>query len=713
MAESNKRRSFYIPRVGDERPSKPKPPVEIETEEEVKERKFVAENFVSPYYGRNVKDENVYPYVKYNNDGSQYESLRDRRLRSDEESKRKYGHKYYEFSQVIQSNQTLKSGEAYSPSLDERNPESTRDYEEVRSYDNDRRYESPRTRENTRNYEEVRGYDNNRYYEEDNPEVDYSTYEEPNNEELDYYEEIAIERTPEPPKPRQVAPQRVINEQPKEKAKTEEVIEIDTMKVPIIKNYKFPQINLLKKGRGNLATDTESINLQRKIIDNTLRDFKIGAQVVHYSKGPTVTQFEVKVDPGVNVDRVKSVAKNLQMNLAVRSIRIQAPIPGKAAVGIEVPNKKTDLVLFGDLLDNSDFINDGNPLNVVLGLDLSGKPIYADIGQMPHGLIAGATGSGKSVCINAMIISMLYKAHPDDLKMILIDPKVVEFSSYEDIPHLATPIITDPKLATASLRWAVEEMENRYQLFKHSRVRDIKTYNEVAAKNPRGRKLPYIVIIIDELADLMSVASSDVEDYIRRIAQKARAAGIHLIVATQRPSTDIIKGTIKANIPTRIAFAVSSQVDSITILDKSGAEKLLGRGDMLFNDGIQERRVQGAYISFEEIVEITNYIRDRHEPNFIFTEDELKEKALASVGPSSSDYDATFDEYFPVVARFIVENDSASINRVQKTFSIGFNRAQAIMSALETLGVVSENLGSRPREVLVTLEELEEILADI
>lgn len=683
MAEKNRKKSFYIPRVGEDKQSQPKPRIEIK--EEAEERKFVAENFVSPYYGRNVKDENVYPYVKFDNDGSQYESLRDRRLKSDEESRRKYGHKYYEFSQVIQSNRTLKNP-GNSPEVDERY------------------------------YEEERPKVNQRYYEEEFPEDNYTVYEESDSgEDLDYYEEVSIEPTPEVIVPRRPAPAPVnppVAERPKER-NTSEVFEIDSIKVPGIKNYKFPLVNLLRKGRGNVASDTESINLQRKIIDNTLKDFKIGAQVVHYSKGPTVTQFEVKVDPGVNVDRVKSVAKNLQMNLAVRSIRIQAPIPGKAAVGIEVPNKKTDLVLFGDLLDNPEFLNDGNPLNVVLGLDLSGKPIYADIGQMPHGLIAGATGSGKSVCINAMIISMLYKAHPDDLRMILIDPKVVEFSSYEDIPHLATPIITDPKLATASLRWAVEEMENRYQLFKHFRVRDIKSYNEQATKSSRGKKLPYLVIIIDELADLMSVASSDVEDYIRRIAQKARAAGIHLIVATQRPSTDIIKGTIKANIPTRIAFMVSSQVDSITILDKSGAEKLLGRGDMLFNDGIQERRVQGAYISFEEIVEITNYIRDRHQPNFIFSEEELKEKALASVGPSSSEYDATYDEYFPEIARFIVENDSASINRIQKTFSIGFNRAQAIMSALETLGVVSENLGSRPREVLVTLDELESILADM
>ena len=470
---------------------------------------------------------------------------------------------------------------------------------------------------------------------------------------------------------------------------------------------------MLDRSKSTLSTDIDSVNHQRRIIDSTFQDFRIGAQVVNFTKGPTVTLFEVALNPGVNVEKVRTIAGNLQMNLAVRSIRILAPIPGKPYVGIEVPNSKNEIVYFGDLLARPEFLNDGNPLNVVLGLDISGKPVYADISKMPHGLIAGVTGSGKSVCINCMIVSMLYKAHPDELKMILIDPKVVEFSNYDDIPHLATPIITDPKLATASLRWAVEEMENRYQLFRHNRVRDIVTYNQLASRLPNIKKLPYIVIIIDELADLMSVASNDVEEYIRRIAQKARAAGIHLIVATQRPSTDIIKGTIKANIPTRIAFAVSSQVDSITILDKSGAEKLLGRGDMLYHDGIQERRVQGAYLSFEEIVDVTNYLREHHQANFIFSEEELKEKVLATINQFGNDVDATQDEYFPLIAKYVVENNVASINVIQQVFSIGFNRAKKIMEALEELGVVSVGQEKKAREVLVSLDELDDILANI
>lgn len=664
MAEE-RRKSFYIARVGDDKPKK-RQPQEEQTDETNK--KFVSEGFVSPYHGRNVKDDYVFPYVSYGNQGQQYDSLRDKR-RIPEESKRKYGHEYYEFSQIIQGSRTRQEESTNEESL-----KATPEYV-------DEEYEYTES-EVGNTYPKQVFYENNR---------------------ITHYEEINIAKEEKPVKESQEVVRPTIHTN----------IELDSMKTPRIKKYYYPPIELLDRSKSTLSTDIDSVNHQRRIIDSTFQDFRIGAQVVNFTKGPTVTLFEVALNPGVNVEKVRTIARNLQMNLAVRSIRILAPIPGKPYVGIEVPNSKNEIVYFGDLLARPEFLNDGNPLNVVLGLDISGKPVYADISKMPHGLIAGATGSGKSVCINCMIVSMLYKAHPDELKMILIDPKVVEFSNYDDIPHLATPIITDPKLATASLRWAVEEMENRYQLFRHNRVRDIVTYNQLASRLPNIKKLPYIVIIIDELADLMSVASNDVEEYIRRIAQKARAAGIHLIVATQRPSTDIIKGTIKANIPTRIAFAVSSQVDSITILDKSGAEKLLGRGDMLYHDGIQERRVQGAYLSFEEIVDVTNYLREHHQANFIFSEEELKEKVLATINQFGNDVDATQDEYFPLIAKYVVENNVASINVIQQVFSIGFNRAKKIMEALEELGVVSVGQEKKAREVLVSLDELDDILANI
>ncbi len=347
-------------------------------------------------------------------------------------------------------------------------------------------------------------------------------------------------------------------------------------------------------------------------------------------------------------------------------------------------------------------------MNAILGLDLGGNPVYLNLAKMPHCLIAGTTGSGKSVCINSIIASVLYKAHPDDVKLILIDPKVIEFAHYEDIPHLATPVITEPKIATAALKWAVDEMENRYQLFRALRVREYEEYSKVAAKDVNVKHIPYILIIIDELADLMLTSGNDVEDYIQRLTQKGRACGIHLIVATQRPSVDVIKGTIKTNIPTRIAFMVKTQVDSAIILDHSGAEKLLGHGDMLYNDSISEERLQGSFISSEEIISITNYIRSHGDADFMFTQDDLTEKL------SQDDLaQGMNDEYFAEIARFVVENNSASINRIQQTFKIGFNRAQAIMQALEDLNIVSENLGSRARVVQVNAERLEEILADI
>lgn len=472
--------------------------------------------------------------------------------------------------------------------------------------------------------------------------------------------------------------------------------------------YLAPPLSLLKRGKPVRQSDMSAVQFQRERIDDTLSEFSISGQVVRFTKGPAVTQFEVQLDPGVKVQKVKSISNNLMANLKAKSIRIQAPIPGKSTVGIEVPNNVTDFVLFGELLQDKEFLNDGNPMNVILGLDLSGKPVYLNLTKMPHCLIGGTTGSGKSVCINSMITSILYKAHPNDVKLILIDPKIIEFANYEEIPHLATPVITEPKAATAALKWAVEEMQNRYQLFRTARVREYEEYAKVASTNINVKPIPYIVIIIDELADLMLISGNDVEDYIQRLTQKGRASGIHLIVATQRPSVDVIKGTIKTNIPTRIAFMVKTQVDSSIILDHSGAEKLLGQGDMLYNDSVSEQRLQGAFISSDEIKAVTNFIQNNADAEFMFTQEELEAKAEAS-----EFNDGINDELFPVVARFVVENNSASINRIQKTFGIGFNRAQSIMQGLEELGIVSENLGSRARVVEVNFDQLEGILDEL
>lgn len=472
--------------------------------------------------------------------------------------------------------------------------------------------------------------------------------------------------------------------------------------------YIAPPLSLLKKGKPIRQTDMSAVYYQREKIDSTLKEFDIAGHVVHFTKGPAVTQFEVQLEPGVKVEKVKNITSNLMASLKARNIRVQAPIPGKSTVGIEVPNPTTDLVLFGELLSNDEFLNDGNPVNVVLGLDLSGDPVYLNLARMPHCLIGGTTGSGKSVCINSMISSILYKAHPNDVKLILIDPKIIEFSNYEDMPHLATPVITEPKLAMAALKWAVEEMQNRYQVFRSLKVREFDEFTRLAKKRADIATLPYIIIVIDELADLMLVSGNDVEDYIQRLTQKGRASGIHLIVATQRPSVDVIKGTIKTNIPTRIAFQVKTQVDSMIILDHSGAEKLLGHGDMLYNDSVSEQRIQGAFISAEEIIATTKFIRDHSDHSFMFTEQELMDKMS-----QTELNEGVHDEYFSAIARFVVENESASINRIQKEFNIGFNRAQAIVQGLEDLKIVSENLGSRARIVQVKMEELERILENV
>ncbi len=467
-----------------------------------------------------------------------------------------------------------------------------------------------------------------------------------------------------------------------------------------LENYRIPPMSLISKPQESPPDLTKSIQKHIDILDKTFAEFNVGASVIKHTQGPTVTRYEVVLDKGVNVKKVTALQDNLKMALAAKEIRIEAPIPGKSTVGIEVPNEIKQTVHFADIIDHSRFIKAAQPLTIALGLDIDGSPVYASIRSMPHGLVAGQTGSGKSVCINTVLMSLLLKYTPSELKLILIDPKMVELSSYNDIPHLITPVITDSKAATAALRWVVEEMDRRFNTFAETRVRDIDAYNQ-STDNPED-KMPYIVIVVDELSDLMMVSSQHVEDAIKRLTQKARACGIHLIIATQRPSTDVIKGTIKSNIPTRIAFSVASHVDSQTIIDASGADKLLGRGDMLFaTNGQGKIRVQGAYISDDDIDKVTTYIRQQMKPNYLFDQETLAKNVAKALER---------DEYFDDVARYVVTEQEASINKISKRFGIGFNRAQSIVEGLEELGVVSENLGSRAREVLVAEDALDELL---
>lgn len=469
-----------------------------------------------------------------------------------------------------------------------------------------------------------------------------------------------------------------------------------------ISYYEFPSKSLLTPPIVQEET-SDWLYEQEQLLNSTLKNFSVRASVVNVTQGPAVTRFEVQPEPGVKVSKITNLSDDIKLSLAARDIRIEAPIPGKHTIGIEVPNRTSRPVLISEIINTPEFNKGDSPLTAVLGLDISGKPIVTDLRKMPHGLIAGATGSGKSVCINTILVSLLYKADPNELKLLLIDPKMVELAPYNRIPHLVSPVITDVKAATAALKWAVEEMERRYELFVHAGVRDINRFNELTEENKQySQKLPYIVIIIDELADLMMMSPADVEEAICRIAQKARACGIHLIIATQRPSVDVITGLIKANVPTRIAFSVSSQIDSRTIIDISGAEKLLGRGDMLFleNGSSKPVRLQGTYVSDSEIDAVVGHARKEQTPEYLFEQEELLKKAQIIEEE---------DELFYEACEFVVAQGGASTSSLQRRFKIGYNRAARLIDMMEEQGFISENRGSKPRDVLITEADLESI----
>ncbi|MGH0426704.1 DNA translocase FtsK, partial [Bacillus pretiosus] len=494
--------------------------------------------------------------------------------------------------------------------------------------------------------------------------------------------------------------QQVVVEQVQEKAYVVNQRENDMRNVlQTPPTYAIPPLTLLSIPQQAALDNTEWLDEQKELLDTTFNNFHVGAHVINVSQGPAVTRFEVQPDPGVKVNKITNLSDDIKLSLAAKDIRIEAPIPGKSAIGIEVPNKESKPVFLREILRSPVFTKSESPLTVALGLDISGDPIVTDIRKMPHGLIAGATGSGKSVCINAILTSILYKAKPHEVKLMLIDPKMVELAPYNSVPHLVAPVITDVKAATAALKWAVEEMERRYELFAHAGARDLTRYNTiVSGREIPGETLPYIVIVIDELADLMMVAPGDVEEAICRIAQKARACGIHLLVATQRPSVDVITGLIKSNIPTRIAFTVSSQVDSRTIIDIGGAEKLLGRGDMLFlgNGTSKPVRVQGVYVSDDEIEKTVDHVRKQMKPNYLFKQEDL----LAKTEQAESE-----DELFFDACQFVVEQGGASTSSVQRKFRIGYNRAARLIEEMESQGIISEGRGTKPRDVLISEDE--------
>jgi len=499
--------------------------------------------------------------------------------------------------------------------------------------------------------------------------------------------------------------------------------EIQSAEKKIPSKYIFPPLSRLNKIYGKKGDSTKELKETAQRLQQTLNTFGVRVTITDISQGPSVTRYELQPEQGVKVSKIVGLADDIKLNLAATDIRIEAPIPGKAAVGIEVPNKENMAVALRDLLESKEFKDYSSNLTFAVGKDIAGQVVVADIAKMPHMLIAGSTGSGKSVCINTLIMSILYKAHPDDVKLIMVDPKVVELSVYNGIPHLMIPVVTDPKQAAAALHWGVDEMQKRYKKFADFNVRDLKGYNKkIMSMKDDGQdaslvKMPQIVIIVDELADLMMVSPGEVEESICRLAQLARAAGIHLIIATQRPSVDVITGLIKANMPSRVAFSVSSGVDSRTILDMNGAEKLLGKGDMLFypQGYAKPVRIQGAFVSDKEVSDVVDFLKNQALGNTYAEEIEEQIKSIGTMSGTggSGDGGDSRDEYFAQAGKFIIEKDKASIGMLQRMFKIGFNRAARIMDQLGGCGVVGEEEGTKPRKVLMSMEQFEQLLEEI
>ena len=503
-------------------------------------------------------------------------------------------------------------------------------------------------------------------------------------------------------------------EEEKKEEKVKQVLQLEHALVVEDEHYEYPPIEILSKGtKKAIKGGAKALTDVATRLQKTLYSFGVQAKVENVSVGPAITRYELKPAEGVRVSKIANLADDIALNLAAETIRIEAPIPGKQAVGIEVPNTEKEMVNLREVIESEEFEDSKSKLTVGLGKDVAGKIAVADIAKMPHALIAGATGSGKSVCINTIITSIIYKAKPSEVKLVMVDPKVVELSVYNGIPHLLIPVVTDPKKAAGALAWAVQEMDNRYNVFAQKGVRDLKGYNALIEKEEGTGKLPQIVIIIDELADLMMVAAKEVEDSICRLAQKARAAGMHLIIATQRPSVDVITGIIKANIPSRIAFAVSSQVDSRTILDQIGAEKLLGKGDMLFypSGAPKPTRVQGAFVSDDEVEKIVSFVKSNGEA--VYSEDVLEsiensnktDKEIAE----ESEIDDETDPFLMEAIDVVVETGQASTSFIQRKFKVGYARAGRIIDQMEERGVISGYQGSKPRQVLMTKERLAEL----
>lgn len=668
---------------------------------------YQTSHFVSPMFGKKVKDVVAVPIeVRDSKDKTKaYDAFRTNKKLSEDDAVKKYGTKYYEFSNFITKetrqqffgNDDMPDHDPYEAESKEPQMIISPIMRHVQTLDQPQ--EESINQEVTHTLPEQHQQESHVDLNEETPVIAQLAPDE--SEEPEVTVSSSFFSSPSiPNETKSTESEQTLEQEPEQ----EQEPELSILEVPE-KTYIKPDVSMFSKSKNDTDVKPEWLNDQVEIINQTLLDFGIEGSVFNSKKGPTVTRHEIALEPGVNVKKVNNIQDNLMMNLAATSVRIEAPIPGKPYVGIEVPNVEAEIVAFGNIIDDERFKETDHPLRVALGMDIDGEHIYADIQSMPHGLIAGATNSGKSVCINTVLASLLIKNSPEELKLMLVDPKMVELAPYNDLPHLITPVITEAKVASQALDWIVNEMERRFQVFASSRARNIQAFNNHVENGIiEEKKMPYIVIIIDELADLIMVASREVENSIQRITQKARAAGIHLIVATQRPTTDVIKGTIKSNIPVRVAFKVASYVDSTTILDGAGAETLLGRGDMLFKTNDSPKRLQGAYIKDEEIYQLTEFIKKQRQPKYEFGHDELKRKV-----EKQEELDPLFDD----IARYVVEQKSCSINAIQKEFSLGFNRAQNVVASLIDVGIVEFAEGTKAKEVHISMYELEEILKDL
>lgn len=704
----------------------------------------------SPIHGTHVVDKNHY----IDNSGSvdidyNYDFIRSNKHISDEELERRHGTKYYEFTFVNDSMKDAYVGADYSKKeeKEEVSSKQPKEFSFISTADEVFNEQiKPQAYENAKQEESYTDPSNefklNLKIDDSQMAYEYNTYdnnmpkpnqtniptfltpkeEKPiNNDGFELNETLTFGQTPSFKAPEinfdnpAVDKNQTIEEAIKKmqmQNSYQPPVKEETQVQSSYADYSIPYQRIFKKSDGMVDEHPIWLEEKKEIINQLLKSFSIDGEVITYTKGPAFTRYEILLAPGVNVKKVNQIYDNLQKDLQAKSLRMQAPIPGKNTIGIEVPNDVMDVVSFGDII-NEEFMNNNKPLSIAMGKNIDGSPVYQNITDMPHALIAGATQSGKSVCINTILISLLIKNSPESLRLILVDPKKVELSFYNDLPHLLTPVIDDAIMATEALKWSVKEMERRYEVLARNRVRNIGDYNKKRKEHKEMENMPFIVIVVDEFNDLVMQCGAEANDCIIRLAQKARACGMHIILATQRPTVDVVNGTIKANITCRIAFRVASDVDSRTILDEIGAESLLGRGDMLIKNNGNPLRAQGAYISDDEINDVCDYISQRYQPQYVFTHDDLKKSINKSQShngmPNQKEAPVESEELLYQIALACVQQGVCSINSIQNGFGLGFNRAQRIVQILEEREIVSPKNGTKGREILVDSYKLREM----